>query len=130
MAFIQRGDEVHGELSSADAHAGAAFTFYNAGAPTPGNAITARAQTNTEYFVLTDIILISTMGGPFTMVFYPLGGAIADTPGLRIAKGDFSAASGFAHHWETPRIGPPGYGVALIASAGQIDGIITGGLEK
>ena len=39
MAFIQRGDEVHGELSSADAHAGAAFTLYDAVAfPEHGSA--------------------------------------------------------------------------------------------
>ena len=131
MSFVRQGDEVHGEVSTADASAGVAFTIYNAGAPTKGNPIAARVQTGTEFFVLTDIILISTAGGTFTVVFYPLStGVIADTPGLRIAKGDFSATSGFAHHFETPRIGPPGYGVALIAAIGQVDGVITGGITQ
>ena len=131
MAFVQRGDEVHGEVTTTDASGGVAFTFYDAGAPTPGNPIAARVQTVDEHFVFTDIILISTGGGTFTVVYYPLStGVIADTPGLRIAKGDFAATSGFAHHWETPRIGPRGYGVGIIAASGQIDGIITGGLEK
>jgi hypothetical protein len=131
MSFVRQGDEVHGEVSTADASAGVAFTLYDGGAPTKGNSIAARVQTGTEFCVLTDIILISTAGGTFTMVFYPLStGVIADTAGLRIAKGDFSATSGFAHHFETPRIGPPGYGVGLVASIGQVDGVITGGITK
>ena len=130
MSFVRQGDEVHGEISTLDASAGVAFTIYDAGAPTKGMSIAARVQKGTEFFVLTDIILISTVGGTFTMVFYPLStGVIADTAGLRIAKGDFAATSGFAHHFETPRIGPPGYGVALISSIGQVDGVITGGLS-
>lgn len=131
MSFTASGDPIHGEISSSDASAGVAFTLYDGGAPTKGNSIAARALSATEGVVLTDIILIATAGGTFTMVFYPLStGVIADTPGLRIAKGDFAATSGFAHHFETPRIGPPGYGVGLVASIGQVDGVITGGVTQ
>jgi len=126
------GDEVHGELTSTDAHVGAGVAFYNEGAPNPTtNPIAARVPLATEQVTVTDIIFVSTAGGAYTLVFYPLStGVVTDTAGLRIAKGNAQALGGLAHHFETPRCGPPGYGVALIASIGQVDLVVTGFISQ
>jgi hypothetical protein len=118
------GDEIKGEVVSADASAGVAATLYNAG------TLTARTQLSTEFLTITDIIFISTSGGTYDLVFYPLGGAIADGAGRRIAKGIADAHGGLAHHFETPICGPVGYGVALIAATGQVDLVVTGYISQ
>jgi hypothetical protein len=126
MAWSAQGDPIHAEVVSTDAHAGVAGTLY------PSGSNTARVQTATEFLTITDIIFImGANGGTFDIVFYPLStGVIADGAGLRIAKGTLSANSGFAHHFETPMIGPKGYGVALIAAAGQVDLTMTGSIQE
>jgi hypothetical protein len=123
-----RGDEVHGELSTTDAStlpANQKVIFYKDG------SATVRAQLSTEFVTITDIIFISTAGGTYDLVFYSLAtGTIADGAGLRIAKGVADAHGGLAHHFETPICGPVGYGVALIAAAGQVDLVVTGHISQ
>lgn len=127
MSFTAIGDPFKGEVSSADASAGVAATLYRQGQTT---ALTLSA---TDRLNVTDLILISSaaVAVAYSIVFYPLAtGVIADTPGLRIAKGTADILGGLAHHFETLVSGPVGYGVALIADAGQVNLTITGGVSK
>ena len=124
MSYTAQGDPVKGEVVSTDAHAGVAVTFY------PGSSLTARVPLATEYVLITDVIFISTAGGTYNLVFYPIGGAIADGAGLRIVKGNAEVLGGVAHHFETPIEGPRGYGVALIAAVGQVDLVVAGNICK
>jgi hypothetical protein len=128
-AFAAVGDPFHGEVNSTDAHSGVNVSLYKSAPTVP---IVARTVTATEYVVVTDVIFISTAGGTYELVFYPTGGAIpaagAARDGLRIVKGNAEVLGGLAHHFETPITGPKGYSVALIAAAGQVDLIITGGI--
>lgn len=118
---MRQGDPVHGEVVSADASGGVVALLY------PAGSATARTPTATEFVAVTDIIFISTAGGTYKIVFYPIStGVIADGAGVRIAKGVADAKGGLAHHFSTPVGGPVGYGVALIAAAGQVDFTLTG----
>ena len=114
MAISMQGDPIHGEVSSADASGGVAFTLY------PAGSVTARTLASNEFVVITDIIFIATVGGAYALV------AAADSAGRRIAKGIADAKGGLAHHFETPRTCPVGVTPKLIAAAGQVDCIITG----
>jgi hypothetical protein len=116
------GDEIKGEVVNANAGGGSySVTLYDAG------TLTARTQKATEFLTITDLIFISTAGGTYNLVFYPLATAvIADGAGLRIAKGNAEVLGGLAHHFETPITGPVGYGAALIAAAGQVDLVVSG----
>jgi hypothetical protein len=119
------GDEIHGEVVSTDASGGVAGALYDA------SRTTARTQLATEILAITDIIFISTAGGTYDIVFYPLStGVIADGAGLRAAKGIADAHGGLAHHFETPIYGPKGYGLALIAASGQVDFVFSGFLAQ
>lgn len=126
MSFTAQGDEIKGEVVSADASAGVALTLYDRGA----NAGVTRTQLPIEFLTITDILLISTDGGAYNLVFFPLGGAIVDGAGLRISLGVADVHGGLAHTFETPITGPKGYGAALIAAAGNVDLVITGNLSK
>jgi hypothetical protein len=114
------GIEFHGELVSSNASAGVFLTLYE------GASLTARTILADEYVTVTDIINIDTDSVAYNLLFAPVGGAVADGAGLRIAKGTSTALGGLAHHFETPRIGPKGYAPAMIAAAGSINVIITG----
>ena len=123
MAF-NAGDPIHGEVVSTNASGGVAVTLYKAA---PALPIAAKTLTANEYVTITDVIFISTAGGVYNLVFYPLStGVITDGAGLRIVKGNADVLGGVAHHFETPVTGPKGYGVALIAAAGQVDLIVSG----
>jgi hypothetical protein len=130
MSWTSNGDPIHGEIISTDAHLGVAATLYPSGATVVGTTVQARIQTITEYMIVTDIEVLMPNGGAYELLFYPLGtGTIAAGAGLRIVKGTASISGGVAHHFDTARIGPKGYGVACIADAGALDVIITGGLS-
>ena len=130
MSFTKQGDEVHGEIISTDAHLGVAATLYNAGAQVIGTTVQPRTQLATEFLVVTDIELLMPAGGNYEILFYPIAtGTITAGAGLRIVKGNASVSGGVAHHFDTARTGPKGYGVAVIADAtSAIDVVITGGL--
>jgi hypothetical protein len=131
LGWTSLGDPVHGEVISTDAHLGVAAILYPAGAQVIAGVVQPRTQLATEFAVVTDIELLMPAGGNYEILFYPLGGAITSTAGTRIVKGNSSVSGGVAHHFDTPRTGPKGYGVAVIADAGQaLDVVITGGLCK
>lgn len=125
MAF-NVGDPVKGEVLDANAAGGSyPVPLY------PQGSLTARTQLATEYLTITDIQFISTAGGTYNLVFYPLSTAvIADGAGLRIMGGEAEAKGGLAHTFETPITGPAGYGVGLIVDAGVVNLVITGYLSK
>lgn len=113
------GDEVHGEVISADASGGVAVTFYDAG------TLTARTLSSTEFVTVTDVMLSSTVGGVFDLFFGTTTGA-----GRHIVKGILDAKSGLMKILKTPRCGPVGQGITLSAAAGQIDLVITGYISQ
>jgi hypothetical protein len=120
MAFTAQGDPVHGEVVSADASgAGVAVLWY------PSGSQTARTLLSTEFVTITDVILISTAGGVYDLIFGTTTGA-----GKHIVKGNADALGGIAHHFETPLTGPVGVNARLIAAAGQVDLIISGSICK
>jgi hypothetical protein len=130
LGWTSIGDPVHGEVISTDASSGLAAILYPAGAQVIAGVVQTRVQTATEFAVVTDIELLMPAGGNYEILFYPIGGAIASTAGTRIVKGKASVTGGVAHHFDTPRTGPKGYGVAVIADAGALDVVITGGITE
>jgi hypothetical protein len=114
------GDPVHGEVISANASgAGVAVILYTSG------TATVRTLAANEYLTITDVILISTAGGVYDLIFGTAAGA-----GKHIVKGIADAKGGLAHHFETPQTGPIGVNALLIADAGQVDLCVTGYITK
>lgn len=111
---MQRGIEVHGEVSSADASAGVALTLYESG------STTARTLKATETLVLTDVLLVSATGGDVKLV------ADTDAAGRRIVKGTVAANGGISMSLYTPHYCPVGVVPKVIAPAGQVDCCVQG----
>lgn len=105
---------IHGEVSSADASAGVAFTLHAAG------ATATRALTGTESLVITDIIFTSTVGGAYSIT------ADADAAGKVIAKGFADALGGLTMSFKTPYKCPVGVVPKLVAAAGAVSCVIQG----
>ena len=110
-----RGDPIHMEVDSSNASAGVVFTLYKAGQLSPF------ALAANQYIDVTDIILISTVGGAYDIL-----AAASDAAGARIAKGSAAALGGLAHHFEVPYTCPVGVTPRLIADAGQVTCVLQG----
>jgi hypothetical protein len=114
MAF-NAGNPWHGEVISADASgAGVVVLLYESG------VVTAHTLAADERLNVTDVILISTAGGVYDLVF----GSVA--AGRHVVKGNAEVLGGVAHHFETPISGPLATNLRLIAAAGQVDLIVAG----
>lgn len=113
--MASRGIEVHGEVVSADASGGVAFTFYMAGADA-----TSRSIGTDETLHITDIDVVSESGGDAGIF------TVTDANGKRVWKGNLAANGGVARSYETPHICPAGVTPKLIADAGNVVGIIHG----
>lgn len=109
-----RGDEVHGEIDSEDASGGVSVKFYDP------DSTTERALSSTEYFNLTDILFISTVGGAYSL---SMGAAAA---GKYMVKGNADALGGLAHHFQTPIACLRGVTPLFTAALGQVDVILSG----
>ena len=104
----ERGDPVHGEVVSADASAGVAAILYTSGTNT------VRALTATEFLEITDVHLVSTVGGTYAFV------ADTDAAGRRIVKGEADALGGIVTNLSSPFVCPKGVTPKLIAAAGAV----------
>jgi hypothetical protein len=114
--LVNPGNNVHGEVSSANASAGVAVTLYTAGTITP-----VRPLASNEHLNITDVLVTSPANLGFSLEF-----AGADTAGARIVKSG-AAVPGIAMHFNTPVKGPAGVAPTLIAAmAGQIDLVLSG----
>ena len=103
-----RGEEVHGEISSADASGGVALTLYRADK-------TARTLATSEVLVITDIVASWSSAGSFAFV------SNTDTAGKRIFKATVGALGGMTIPLRAPHYCPIGVMPKLIAAAGQVD---------
>lgn len=103
-----RGEEVHGEISSADASGGVDVALYSAGGR-------ARTLLSTETLVVTDILLAWVAGGSVALVVN------TDAAGLRLFKGTVGANGGVHIDLRCPHYCPQGILPHLVAAAGQID---------
>jgi hypothetical protein len=122
---VTHGDPIHGEVSSADAHAGVKFTLYKAGSKD------AYTPLSTEYVTITDIVLVATAGGAYEIVgALSTASSAVDAAGLRVVKGTADALGGLVLRFDTPRTLPVDYVPFLIATAGQVDCIITGYISQ
>lgn len=110
MGYGITGENVYGELSSADAHSSATTVLYSNG----GVARTLGAK---ERLVITDVQFVSAAGGDCRLTF-TTGAA---TAGLIIFRGTFAANGGLAMSYLTPNFGPKGVVPFLTAPAGQVD---------
>lgn len=111
---MQRGIEVHGEASSADASSGVALTLYEAG------STTARTLQSTETLVVTDVTLVATAGGDTRLV------TDADTAGKRIVKGTLGTNGVLSMPLTTPFYCPRGVVPKVFAPVGQVDCVVQG----
>ena len=118
MGEIEHGENVHLEVDSADASAGVTFLIYK------GGTAAAYALKSTEHLYITDIILIQTAGGTFSIV------ADADSAGRRIAKGSVDALGGLAHHFASPYECPIGVSPKLFAATGQVTCVVQARLTQ
>jgi hypothetical protein len=105
---MNRGREIHGEVSSADAHAGVAIQLYEAG----GGTITLGS---TELPAISDFSVISAAGGDVSIK------SINATGTLTLFRGTVVANGGEARCLNTPFFGRRGGTLILTAPAGQVD---------
>lgn len=115
-----RGEEVHGEITSADLTTAAAFTLFD----TTGVARTLLAS---ERLVVTDIVLITAAGGAISAFFDTNADGTADA-GEIIVAGTLGASGGFSFNFiRTPRYGPINAAPSVVSdTVGQIDAQLTG----
>ena len=111
---MDKGSPFKGEVVSADASAGVAFTLY------PDGNTTAFTLGSTQFLTITDIIFVSTVGGVYSIA------ADTQAAGKYIAKGNADALGGLAHSFSTPLTCPKGVTPKLFAAAGQVDCVISG----
>ena len=122
---MQYGDEIHGELTSADASAGADLSIYRAGE-------TSALTLTDEFVCITDIQVVSAPGGAVAVWFDNDGGdGTAPSAGETIVRGTVAANGGIVMNFDNiPRMGARGANVRAAAPAGQLDIIFTGYLKK
>ena len=105
----------HGEVVSADASLGVAFTLYLEG------GVVAYALKATERIEISDINILRSVSGAAGVFL------ATDADGARVWKGHvLGLAAPAACHLQTPHLGPLGVTPVLIAAAGDIAAIIHG----
>jgi hypothetical protein len=103
-----RGEEVQGEISSADASGGVTLSLY-----TPAGDV--RTLTSNEILVISDYLIAWNVAGSVALV------ANTDAAGKRIFKATVAAAGGVQANLQAPHYCARGVTPVLIASAGQVD---------
>ncbi len=116
---MNRGEEIHGVLDSADASTGAAVTLYRAGTSS------ARTLESNEQLVVTDLLAVLAPGGAMELHF----GSTAGT-GNTVAAGTVGANGGYALSLSTPHVGPKATNLYVTAAAGQVDVVVKGYIIK
>ena len=114
-----RGEEVHGELSSADASGGVEISLFrpNGGSRTLGAA---------ERLVVTDLVVVAEAGGD-VRIFLDADDDDALDAGEQVFRGKVGVNGGVAFNFlGTPRYGAPGAKPHALAPAGQLDVTLTG----
>lgn len=111
MGYGVTGENVYGEVSSADASAGVTVILYDA------NGV-ARPLATGERLLITDIQFVTAAGGACRLTWTSGG---ADTAGKRIFKGTFGANGGISSDYLTPHVGPKTTTPTLVAPIGQVD---------
>lgn len=106
---MKRGDPIHLEVDSTDAHGGVKFTIYESGQLTPYTLLA------NEYVNIIDWSYGTVAGGVFEIV-----AAASDTAGARVVKGDTAATITIGHFLPLPYTCPEGVTPYLIAAAGQV----------
>lgn len=109
------GEEIHGEVTSADASSGVAFTLYDSG------GVAARTLDSGEYLVITSVSARIAAGVD------ALVAADTDAAGRRAAY--LGAGTSFIELCP-PFICPRGVVPKLIADAGQVDVVLQGYVQK
>lgn len=120
---MSRGTEVHGEVNTDDASSGVEISLYdwNGGAVTLGS---------TERLVVTDITLVSAVGGDCS-VFLDADNDNALDAGETVLRGTVNAGGGISASFVcTPRAGQPGAKPHVLAPAGDVDVVLTGYILK
>lgn len=119
MGYGITGENVYGEVSSADASAGVQVSLFN------GNGV-ARTLGSKERLVITDVQFVSAAGGACRLTWT----AGTDTAGARIFKGTFGTNGGISSDYLTPLYGPLGSNAFLTCPIGQVDLQIRGIILK
>jgi len=121
---MERGEQVHGELVSADASTAAAIVLYKAGTRT------VRTLGSTEHLVITDVMMNSTAATDVALFDDADADGTIDA-GERIAHGDFSAKGGLVTAFSTPRYCSKGITPKVKAgAAGAVKVLILGYILK
>lgn len=117
------GDEVHGEINSADASAGVEIPIYDAG------KTTARTLQETETLVITDIQLVTAAGGDCSVILDADDDNALDE-GETVVRGDLPANGSIEMSFGCGRFGAPGAKPHVIAPTGVVDVVFTGYVKK
>lgn len=110
---INRGEEVHGEASSADASAGVVLSFFTQG----GRSRTIDSQ---SVVMVTDFNIVSAAGGAVSLL------ATNGTSTINLFKGTVVANGGAARSLSSPFAVPRGWSLKVKAPAGQCDAQVEG----
>lgn len=110
---INRGEEIHGEVSSAAATTGVAFTYYNQSGKT-------KSLDSTQVLMVTDFNLVSVPGGAIAIL------ATNGTTTVYLFRGTVAANGGAARSLSSPFAMPRGWTLKALGPTGQIDAQIEG----
>jgi len=117
---LNRGEEVHGELSSAVANGTLTLGYF-----TNGGA--ARTLSSTEALFVTDLTVVSVPGGAISIKAYNNANASLT---MTLFAGTVVANGGGIKPFNTPFVVPAGWTLKVVAPAGQIDVQIEGAIIK
>lgn len=105
---LNRGEEVHGEVSSTNASSGVPVPFVS---PIGDTRVIAAG----EQVLITDVNLISVAGGTISLAAQ--GAAFT----LTMFGGVVPANTVVSRHWNTPFLLPAGGTLTLTATSGRVD---------
>jgi hypothetical protein len=116
-----QGEPFKGEVSSADASAGVAFTLYKNG------SLDAYTLAPGEYLEIHSVQLVTAPGGD---VFIFTGADGTAGAGEYVVRGTFAATGGLVQEVRPPHVGKVNHLAYVDAPAGQVDAIIRGTIRR
>lgn len=115
------GTPVRGEVDSADASSGVAFTLYEEG------SLTSRTLGDDEYLEIYHVAFVTAAGGD---VYVHVGPDVTIGSGETVLRGEFAANGGMTSNLNPPFAGQAGHLAYLTAPAGNVDGQIRGTIRR
>jgi hypothetical protein len=114
---LNRGEEFHAEVSSADASGTVTLNYFSPG----GDPITVPVG---GHLLITDLNFVSAPGGAISI------GAWNGSNPMFMFKGTVVANGGVSRQWNVPFMVPAGWTLKVVAPSGQVDVQVEGAIIR